>query len=142
MKMKDSEYVSTCITCVQTVANQLKYNGKTLTDARVVEKIFRSLIDHFENVVCAIEESRNLEEMDVDDLTIFLEAHKQRKKKKKEDVLEEALQTKMSIKEDKVIYMQHNRGRKHGRGVCGFGRNGGRGHENNNEERGEMNQQS
>jgi len=51
MKMKDSEDVSSYITCVQTVANQLKQNGETtLTDARVVEKILRSLIDEFENV--------------------------------------------------------------------------------------------
>jgi len=54
--MKDSEDVSSYITCVQTIANKLKRNGETLTNARVVEKNFRSLIDDFENVVCAIEE--------------------------------------------------------------------------------------
>jgi len=37
--MNDSEDVSSYITCVQTIANQLKHNGETLTDARVVEKI-------------------------------------------------------------------------------------------------------
>jgi len=103
IKMKNSEDVSSYITRVQTVANQLKRNGETLTDARV-----RSLTDDFENVVCAIEESRNVEEMNIDDLAGSLEAHEQRKKKKKQEVLEEALQTKMTIKEDKVMYMQHN----------------------------------
>jgi len=73
---------------VQTVANQLKRNGETPTDARVVEKILRSLTDDFENVGCAIEESRNLEEMTIDDLSGSLEAHEQRKKKKKQEVLE------------------------------------------------------
>jgi len=34
MKMKDSEDVSSYITRVQTVTNQLKHNGETLTDAR------------------------------------------------------------------------------------------------------------
>jgi len=104
----------------------------------------------FENVVCAIQESRNLEEMTIDDLVGSLDAHEQRKKKKKQEVMEEALQTKMTIKEDKVMYMQHNRGRGHGRGGrgfdhnggCGFDHNGGRGHGNNNEERGQMNQQN
>ena len=43
MKMKDSEDVSSYITRVKTVANQLKRNGETLTDAMVVEKILRSL---------------------------------------------------------------------------------------------------
>jgi len=40
----------------------------------------------------------------------------------------------MTIKEDKVMYAQHNSGR--GR------RRGGRGHGNNNEEKGQMNQQN
>jgi len=56
---------------------------KTFTVAKVMEKILRSLIDDFENVVCAIEESRNLEKMAIDDIENSLEAHEQRKKKKK-----------------------------------------------------------
>jgi len=118
--MKNSEDVSSYITYVQTVANQLKRNGEILTDARVMEKIIWSLTDDFENVVCTIEESRNLEEMTIDDLTGSLEAHEQRKKKKKQKVLDEALQTKMTIKEDKVMYVQHNRGRGHGCEGHGF----------------------
>ncbi|KAE8735514.1 hypothetical protein F3Y22_tig00000340pilonHSYRG00533 [Hibiscus syriacus] len=67
--MKESEGVSDYITRVQTVVNQLKCNGKTLKDSRVVEKILRSLTDDFENIVCAIEESKDLEELTIDDLT-------------------------------------------------------------------------
>ncbi|XP_068475202.1 uncharacterized protein [Phaseolus vulgaris] len=77
MKMKELEYVSSYITRVQTVANQLKRNGETLTHARVVEEILRSLTYDFENVVSAIEESRTLEEMNIDDLSGSLEAHEQ-----------------------------------------------------------------
>jgi len=80
--MKDLEDVSSYITRVQTVVNKLKCNGETLTNARVVEKILRLLADDFENVVCAIEESRNMEEMIIDDLAGSLEAHKQQKKEK------------------------------------------------------------
>jgi gag-polypeptide of LTR copia-type len=76
----------------------------------VVEKILRSLTENFENVVCAIEESKNLEEMTVDDLAGSLETHEQRKKKKNES-FEEALQTKASIKDENVLYSQNFRGR-------------------------------
>jgi len=134
--MKDSEDVSSYITRVQTVGNQLKHNRETVIDARLVEKILRSLIDDFENIVCSIEDSRNLEEMIIDDLGASLEAHEHRKKKKQE-VLEKVLQTKMTIKEDKAMYAQHNRG--HGGRSYDRMRDQGSG---NNEERGEKNHQN
>jgi gag-polypeptide of LTR copia-type len=86
MKMKESESVSDYITRVQVVVNQLIRNGEVLIDARVVEKILRSLIDNFENVVCAIEESKNLAKLTVDELVGSLEAHEQCKRKKKENL--------------------------------------------------------
>jgi len=73
--MKDLDDVSNYITCVQIIANQLKRKGETLTDARVVENILQSLTDDFENVVCAIEESRNLEEITIDDILKVLLKH-------------------------------------------------------------------
>jgi len=81
--MKDSEDVSCYIIRMQEVANQLKQNGETLTDARVAEKLIWLLADDFKNVVCVSEESRNLEEMTIDDLEGSLEAHEQQKKKNK-----------------------------------------------------------
>ena len=90
MKMKKSENVSDYITRVQTVANQLNQNEEMLPETRVVEKILRSLTDNFKNVVCAIEESKNLTKFTVDELAGSLEAHEQRKKKKEES-LDQAL---------------------------------------------------
>lgn len=143
MKMKMSEGVSDYISRVQTVVNQLKRNGEILTDARVVEKILRSLTENFENVVCAIEESKNLEEMTLDDLAGSLEAHEQRKKKKKNESLEEALQAKVSIKDEKVLYTQNFRGRGRGRGGRSNGRGGGgRGRDAHYEEKGQSSQQN
>lgn len=122
MKMKESEGISDYITRVQ-----LKQYGEILIDARVVEKILRSLIENFENVVCAIEESKFLEEMIIVDLASSFKTHEQRKKNKKQELLEEALQAKATIKEDKTMYAQQNRER--GRG------HGGRGRKNNYEEK-------
>jgi gag-polypeptide of LTR copia-type len=82
IKMKESESVSDYITRVQAVVNQLIRNGEALTDARVVEKILRSLIDNFENVMCAIEEPKDLTNLTVDELAGSLEAHEQCKRKK------------------------------------------------------------
>jgi precorrin isomerase len=83
MKMKESESVSDYITRVQAVVNQLNRNDEALTDARVVEKILRSLTDNFENVVCAIEESKNLAKLTVDEFVGSLETHEQCKRKKR-----------------------------------------------------------
>ena len=68
MKMKELENVSDYITRVKTVANQLNRNGEMLPKMRVVEKILRSLTNNFENVVCAIEESKDLAKFSVDEL--------------------------------------------------------------------------
>lgn len=48
-----------------------------------MELILQSLTDNYENVVCAIEESKDLEDLTVDDLAGLLEAHEHRQKKKK-----------------------------------------------------------
>ena len=65
----------------------------------------RSLTDNFENVVCAIEESKDLSKFTVDELAGSLEAHEQRKKKK-EEPLDQALQTKALINDEKALYSQ------------------------------------
>jgi hypothetical protein len=48
-----------------------------------VEKILRSLTDNFKNVVCAIEESKDLTKLTVDELAGSLKAHKQCKREKR-----------------------------------------------------------
>ncbi|GKF88010.1 hypothetical protein Tco_0258887, partial [Tanacetum coccineum] len=87
MKMKEAEEVSDYITRVQTVVNQLKRNGENLPDSRIIEKILQSLNEKFENVVCAIEVAKYLEELMIEELAGSLEAHEQRKNRKKQESL-------------------------------------------------------
>ena len=60
MRMKEAKGVAEYVSHVERVVNQLKRNGETLSTCRVVEKILRSLTDDFKNIVCAIEESKDL----------------------------------------------------------------------------------
>jgi len=49
------------------VANQLSRNEETLPASQVVEKILKSLTEDFENVVCVIEESKDLSMLTVEE---------------------------------------------------------------------------
>jgi gag-polypeptide of LTR copia-type len=120
LRMNDTEGVSDYITRVQTMSNKLKRNGENLSEQRVVEKILRSLTKTFENMVCAIEESKNLAELSVDELTGSLLAHEQKKKLKKRETLEEVFQAKVVL-EEKVLYVQKTQ---QTRGRGGHGRRG------------------
>jgi len=69
------------ITRVEIMMNQLARNGETLIAGRVVENILRLMTDDFENVVCTIEESKDLSKLMIEELARSLEAHEKQKKK-------------------------------------------------------------
>ncbi|GKB30161.1 hypothetical protein Tco_0869562 [Tanacetum coccineum] len=92
------------------------------------EKILRSLTENFKNVVCAIEESKDLEDLTIEELVGSLEAHEQRKNKKKQESLDEALKTKATIKDEKVVFSHQNNHEK-GTNSGGHNTNRGRGRE-------------
>ena len=48
--------------------NQLNQNGEATSDACIVEKIMRSLTNRFENIVCAIEEAKDLSTITVEEV--------------------------------------------------------------------------
>lgn len=87
-----------------------------------MEKILRTLTNNFENIVYAIEESKDLVTLTVDKLVDSLEAHEVCKKK--EETLDQALQTKVSIKDERVLYYKKFRSRGRGRGSRGNGSGG------------------
>ena len=68
MAMEDSEVIAYYFTRVLTLVNKMKQCGETVKDQMIVEKILRTLPSRFEHIVCAIEESKNLEELKVEEL--------------------------------------------------------------------------
>ena len=131
--MKDGETISDYFSQLLVIVNRLKSNGRSIEDARVVEKILRSLADKFEHVVVAIEESKDLETLSSEELIGFLQVYEQRMEKNSSFVvIEQALDSKLNLREEKPNgfrggYTNSNHGKVHGRGTfkggfaCGHG---------------------
>ncbi|KAH0683048.1 hypothetical protein KY289_020800 [Solanum tuberosum] len=96
--MKESESILDFCSKLIAVVNQLRRYGEEVDDVRAVEKIIRSLTPKFDYVVCAIEESKDLDSMTVEQLEGSLLAHKEKIKRRKEEQLEKLLKTQASFK--------------------------------------------
>ena len=114
LHMKQGEIVSDYFSRVLTVTNQLKRNGEKLDDVKIIEKILRSLDPKFEHIVAIIEETKNLNEMTMEQLLGSLLAHEE-KKKKKEGIVEQLFNLQVDSTKER-IYQGRGRGRGQGRG--------------------------
>jgi hypothetical protein len=75
LSKESNETVSDYFTKVISVVDQMRRNGENIDDVRVMEKLLRSLDSKFDHVVVAIEESKNLEDLTVEELIGSLQAH-------------------------------------------------------------------
>ncbi|XP_070032220.1 uncharacterized protein [Nicotiana tomentosiformis] len=91
LKIKESEYISNYCSKVKAIINQLRKYEEDIEDVRVIENILCTLTPKLDFVVCAIEESEDLDSMLVEQLEGSLQAHEEKIKKRQEVPLEQLL---------------------------------------------------
>lgn len=90
LEMKAGEKIEAYFGRVMEVANDMRNCGEDMKDVAIVEKILRSLTENFNFVVCSIEESKDIDQLYVDELQASLQIHEGKviEKKVEEQVLQ------------------------------------------------------
>ncbi|KAL0427606.1 UNVERIFIED_CONTAM: hypothetical protein Slati_2935400 [Sesamum latifolium] len=89
-RMKEGESVHDCSNNLMVIVNQMRKYGEKITDQTVIEKLLRSLTRKYESTVAAIEESKDLTVMTIDELLGSLQSHEDRHKSYEENSTEHA----------------------------------------------------
>ncbi|GAU45642.1 hypothetical protein TSUD_175560 [Trifolium subterraneum] len=113
LEMKNDEAVADYFTRVETLTNQMKNCGSTLSEEEMVEKVLRTLTHKFDHIVVTIEQTRDLSEIKMEDLQSTLEAHELKHGERnhgKED--EQALFVKFKKYQDEKKKWQNKKGSK------------------------------
>lgn len=78
LSMQEAETVANYFNRLQLLVNSMKACNEVLSNQQIVEKILRTLTQKFDYIVVAIEETRDLSKMKVEELLNSLEAHEHR----------------------------------------------------------------
>lgn len=126
LKILDIKSILEYFTRVIKIVNNMKCKGEKIKDLYIIEKILRSLNSKFYNVVIAIEESKDLSIITVDELLASLEIHEQHinkklhqnllmkhcnqcflfKKIKKNNEIHNQVEERVGFKEDEVLIIE------------------------------------
>ncbi|KAL0398210.1 UNVERIFIED_CONTAM: Retrovirus-related Pol polyprotein from transposon RE1 [Sesamum radiatum] len=68
LAMKDGESITNYFARTMEICNRMRFHGEKMQDVTIVEKILRSLTAKFDYVVCAIEESKDIDALSLDEL--------------------------------------------------------------------------
>ncbi|XP_006574251.1 uncharacterized protein LOC114388882 [Glycine soja] len=121
LAMKDGEYVFSYFARTMEISTRMRFHGEKMKDVTIVEKILQSLTPTFDYVVCAIEESKDLDALSLDELQSSLLVHEQKMNRSSNLTAEEQAL--------KASTNTHSIGRGRGKGI-GRGRGQGRGRSN------------
>ena len=114
LEMREEDTITVYFSRVMMVANDMLGLGEDMPDAKVVEKILRTLVEKFAYVVCAIEESKDIKSLSVDELQSSLLVHEQNMRK--------------TVREEHALKVEgYGRGRGGYQGRGGYSGRGGRG---------------
>jgi hypothetical protein len=102
LMMKEGESMHDYFSNMLDVVNQIKKFGENLSDQKVVEKILRSMPKKYDHVVAAIEESKDLSVLTVNELFGSLQSHEDRMKRYEENSVENAFHTKLQFSKGKI----------------------------------------
>ncbi|XP_014623180.1 uncharacterized protein [Glycine max] len=96
LQMESNEMVAKFVNRLVILANQMKSCGEVVTDSMKVEKVLAGLTPNIDHIVSAIEQSKDLETLKLEQLLGSLEAHELKMKntegiKKEEKAFEKAL---------------------------------------------------
>ncbi|KAH0679867.1 hypothetical protein KY284_020952 [Solanum tuberosum] len=78
LKMKSGELITDYFSRVMTIVNKMRLLGDKSDDVAIVEKILRSVTPKFNFVVCAIEESHDIDKLSLDKLQSLLLVHEKK----------------------------------------------------------------
>ncbi|XP_024969208.1 uncharacterized protein LOC112508729 [Cynara cardunculus var. scolymus] len=80
LEMKGGESVINYFGRVLVIANDMQNCGEDMDDVKVMEKILRTLTENFNFIVCSIEESKDIDQLTVDELQSSLLMHEPKAK--------------------------------------------------------------